>query len=424
MTFKRQAFLDLFLFIMVLFLFSIPVSTQEIETEETLRLKAFKTVYPNTSIKYRGAVAIDMDGGGADELICDFGSNGVWIWDYGFTKLNAGNPDWIIAFEHYGTEFLLADFGSSGLWYWYYNGTLTGQWVKISNADASFGFVVDDDGDGNDSVHISFGSLGLWRYDMGSATSWTKLNNLSPTTNSLKARLGGLVTTSKTSFWPIEEGIFDFGSTIGLWRLWGSPPNWYKLNNLSPGDDNVAADIYGGPADVLIMDFGSQGLWLYNHFVSPPCWFKLSGSDPYDIRAVRFSGEGISLVCCFGGVSGLWKWIHTGPSYSEGTWTKISAITPDWDGGFCERFVFDAYTYQGGMLTDFGSNGLWQSSGGSYWYKISNNDAEFMVKFDPEGVGTNTWVAVDFGPSIGLWMWHGDLKGWYKMSSFSPDGVN
>jgi hypothetical protein len=369
----------------------------------------FSIIGSTSSSKYRGVVALKADGSGGDEVFCDFGSLGLWVYHDGtWASINTYNPDWICSFQYGGIEYLMADFGGLGLWYWYYNGSWRGAWVKVSNADADFGFAVEDDGDGSDEVYIDFGGLGLWRYDMGASSPWVKLNSVSPTTDSLRSDL-----------WSDghEEGVFDFDS-LGLWCVWGSPPVWMKINNLSPGDANVSANVTGGSTRELIMDFESLGLWLYDG----SSWHKLNSSDLLAVIPAYFpSVSEYELVCTFSGVGGLWMWDHSG---YPGIWTKVNSSNPEWNGGFCEPYDPDNDGWEE-IAVDFGSLGLWQYeyTGGS-WLKLNSSNPQFMVRADYFGVGNDTCLIVDFGPGVGLWLYDGLLSLWYKLSSNSPDGVN
>ena len=84
-------------------------------------------------------LAADLEGGD-DELVVDFESLGIWVYSWndeffltGWTQIAYNNPDVIIKFRPYpGVDWLIADFGSLGLWM-YFNDTITGwQWKKIS----------------------------------------------------------------------------------------------------------------------------------------------------------------------------------------------------------------------------------------------------------------------------------------------------
>jgi hypothetical protein len=359
-------------------------------------------------------VALDANGSGTDEIYCDFGSSGLWVFQAGaWTKLSASDPDWIIGLEHGGTDYLLCDFGSAGLWYWHYNGAWPGDFVKISSANPEFGFTTDDDADGNDEVHFDFDTDGIWRYDMAGATTWMKLNSSSPETTSLRSDL-----------WTAahDEGAFGFGG-VGFWTvlITGGTPSWSKINATNPGDDNVSAECgIGDAAEELICDFGASGLWLYDG----SSWNKISSNEPHDIvAAVLPSDAGHEIFCAFNGTAGLWQWDWTG-SY-PGTWTLISGDTPDWDSGFCEPFDPNEDGWEE-LAIDYASNGLWiyDSAAVTKLVKINDNDPEFMVRMDYFGDGYDNVLIVDFGSGVGLWFYDGRIDTWTRLTTSSPDGVN
>jgi hypothetical protein len=379
-------------------------------TEEEKKSEAFATAYPDTSKSYRGVVAIDAQGSGSDALVCDFGSNGLWYYKGSWTKLNAGNPDFILGFQYGGTNYVLCDFGSSGLWYWRFNVGLPGQFIKISSANVANAFVTDDDNDGSDEIHLFFGANGLWRYDMGNATKLTKLHMTQPSFS------GSLRSDLWISGW--EEGAHDFGSS-GLWTYDGS---WYKISANSPSSDNVSAEIGNGDtAEELICDYTTNGVWLYDGST----WHKISSSDLYDMIPVRFEGApDYELLATFN-TPGLWMWNYTG---YPGSWTQISANNPDSDDGFCEAYDPNGNSEASGdqeVAVDFDTSGLWQYDyTGSSWTKLNGNNPEFMIGCEYWNDGYNTALVVDFGPTVGLWIWDGRYSWWNKLSSFSPDGIS
>jgi len=71
--------------ICIFVIFSTEISFTQEDTEE----QKLKALYPANSFKYRGVVSIDIgDGDTNHELICDFGTSGLWYYD--------GNRSWWI----------------------------------------------------------------------------------------------------------------------------------------------------------------------------------------------------------------------------------------------------------------------------------------------------------------------------------------
>ena len=70
------------------------------------------------------------------EIICDFGTAGVWLYGNStWEQLSGVNPDWIIAATLGDTsdQELIGDFGAAGLWLWDYNG-YPGDWTMLAES--------------------------------------------------------------------------------------------------------------------------------------------------------------------------------------------------------------------------------------------------------------------------------------------------
>ena len=72
----------------------------------------------------------DMISWGDEMLIVDYGVNGLWKFDGGWSQLSRWDPDKIVAWNKNN---LAVDFGNRGLWT--YNGS---SWTRISAADKGF----------------------------------------------------------------------------------------------------------------------------------------------------------------------------------------------------------------------------------------------------------------------------------------------
>ena len=397
-------------------IFPTEISFTQEDTEEQ-RLKA---LYPANSFKYRGVVSIDIgDGDRNHELICDFGSRGVYFYDTsrGWHRISSDNPEWIIGVQFGFSDYeILADFGTMGLWLWNYTG-LPGTWTLLSPDDAQNAIALDDDMDGQDEIQVDFGNLGLWRYDDDTGW-WTVLTADNPT---------GPVEIS--DYWPtgIEEGNWAFGP-YGTWSVYWNRfshiPYWDFLTPDSADDDNVAGDVgVGSSADEVAFDFSTLGLWVYQ-WDSYQKWHIISPDSPKDIRAVRFVGDPFyEFVVQFEGVPGLWMWDYSG---WPGTWTLLTDDNPTGDEAFCESFDPDGLWEASGdeeVAVDFGSNlGLWLYDNNVVikWTQINPDSPTFMVRSDLKGYGADTCLICDFG-TAGLWYYDGNRSKWIKISSNSPD---
>ena len=110
-------------------------------------------------------MAADTDGDSADEILFDFGSNGLWLWNDGSrTQMTEDDPEYIIAADTDGdsADELVVDFGALGLWLWN-----DGVWTYLTNDNPEFMAAGDTDGDGADEVAVDFGGLGVYLWNGG-----------------------------------------------------------------------------------------------------------------------------------------------------------------------------------------------------------------------------------------------------------------
>jgi hypothetical protein len=388
------------------------------------RLKRFQDVpqYPGNSFEngYRGVIAANANSSSAkDELIVDFGSNGVWAYDGlpdlgTWHQISGANPDWIFS-VHWGDtddDEIIGDFGSLGLWMWDYSG-YPGTWTQLSGANADHGFAADDDGDGKEEIQVDFGSLGLWRYDLDD-TSWIQLSTLN-------ADPGGIgkdhwVTGTEEGVWSFPGfGVWSFDQGVSIFQLSGSDASY----------PNVSAEFgIGDDSEELIMSFGdSLGLWLAEEDTYPDVlWHQLSGEDPVGLKEVRWvDGVDYELLVDFRDVDGLWCWDYSG---YPGSWVKLSDNDPG--EGYFEPFDPNGYSIEIGgdeeVAVDFDTLGLWlydSTTGG--FTQLTASDPEYMVRADLYNSGdVDEWLIVDFG-TAGLWAYNGFAHSWHQLSALSPD---
>jgi len=385
-------------------------------------LEEVKDLYPKTSEDYKGMVACNIgDGDDHDELIVDFGSNGLWIHNAAaytsWAQISGNDPDYIIAAKLAGIDYeIVADFGSLGLWHWNYT-TFPGLWTKISNGNAQSILAVDDDWDGYDEIYADFGTSGTWRWDW--TDGWTKVSNGNPSAS------------FKSDFWTIgyEEAAFDYGSS-GIWIVYfdNITPGvyyWDRLNKSDVDDDIASADlgITGGSAEDFVVDFGSSGLWIKESDWGS--WGRINKHSAYDIKRVRNEGASDYELLVMFDVGGLWWWNWNG-SY-PGEWVQISHNRPEhdgWGGGFCEPFDPNGKTEANNdeeVAVDFGSNGLWLWDWTTdNWTKLHTWDPKHMLRADYYNDGKDVTLIVDF-EAYGLYMYDGYMDAWAKLHDLSPD---
>ena len=377
--------------------------------------------YPGNSANYRGVVVGKFIWTGVEpdrQIICDFGSLGVWIWDGGvWTQISGANPDRIIGAKRFlsGGESLIGDFGSMGIWEW----DAEWGWFQMTGQNPSYMFVADDDGDGSADLQAALPGLGLWRMD-GDSGEWTALSTLTP--------LGGIA----SDFWTAgyQEGVHSFGP-MGVWLFFMGTSSvvQYPISSAPAWDDHAAANFGVGDGSAsLIMDFGTLGIYLAEDESGYPLisWHKLTDSEPLRVREVGFAEGGnwdSELLCDFksGALPGLWLWNYSG---FPGTWTKLASSEPGL--GFCEPYNADGMSLGGDaddeVAVDFEGLGLWSYDfTDDSWVQLSPFNPVFMVKLDLSGSGVANCLVVDFGPGLGLWCRDGDAETWFQLSAESPD---
>ncbi len=136
------------------------------------------------------------------------------------------------------------------------------------------------------SLAVSFDSLGLWIYNLGSA-AWMQLSSVNPENmissgSMLYVDFGasyglykwdGAAWTRLTTANPenmVASGstlYVDFGASYGLYKWDGAA--WAQLTSANP--ENMVAS-----GSVLYVDFGTLGLYYWNGAV----WSQLTGSNP------------------------------------------------------------------------------------------------------------------------------------------------
>ena len=175
---------------------------------------------------YRGCVFSDFRGGGTEEVVCDFGAQGVWVYAAGvWHMITDQNPTWIFSVRPAGdaaVASLVASF-SSGLWAWNYGSGFPGTWTQLTPSVASAGFATDDDGDGHDELQLRFAN-GVWRHDFDTH-AWLQY---SPTVPG-----GGSRSDMGTSGW--NEGLWSYGGQ-GLWVFYmtGGAPTAAPTHHQQP----------------------------------------------------------------------------------------------------------------------------------------------------------------------------------------------
>jgi hypothetical protein len=276
-------------------------------------------------------LAVDDDSDDNVEVHVDFGSKGLWRYDYvtGWKKLTGDDPGRGIQAEYW-------DLGiQEGVWQfpsgtWAVSQTITGtRWDQLTDSIMSDDNVSAELGIGDNSLELvcDFYPMGLWGVNKESTSeTWYRLTDDDP--YDIRAvRFVGNVD---------YELLVTFGSPGGLW-MWntsdGTFPGttWTRLTTDTPMTDEAFCEPFdpnglvetNGDEEVAI-DFGAKGLWLYN-YTTTLHWTKLTNDSPTYMVRSDLNGDGVNnyLICDFG-IKGLW--------YFKGatmTWHRLTGDSPD-----------------------------------------------------------------------------------------------
>jgi hypothetical protein len=345
-----------------------------------------------------------------EDLACDFGGYGVWICyrttPVTWAQISGAYPDAIISghFKSATYDEIIGDFGSLGLWMWEPGASsdFPGTWTELSGANAVWEFGTDENGDGVQELYVNFGTLGVWRYS--STSGWAMYSALNPT---LGLRMDDFA-------YGIQEGCFCFPG-VGVWRLWAGYVQQIT-GTTTFGNTNASAKFRNGTAEDLVMDFRSLGIWLLTD-QSFSDWHQISTDHAYRNAVVKFGTDNPGLVMMCKNKTGLWYWHYSGSF--PGTEVMINATSPDvW--GFVEPFDYNQGDGDDELAVAMGSSGLWvYEYYGGVWTQLSGQQPRLMVAGDWMGAGTQEYLAVNFGAQ-GLWLYDGVGKSWVQLSGLSP----
>lgn len=371
----------------------------------------------NHSSWYSGMVAADYDGDGRDEIACDFGSQGIWIYD------SNGSPDWfmisssdaewmvaarILQSSHY--ELVAGLAGST--WWWNYDQAdgYPGKWTRLYNACAPHAYVADVDGDNIDEILISFNDLGVVILDYAGSgeggnfeAHWLESEGWP----GFAVRFGG----------GDEELVHSFGKRgLKYWDYRASwPAIWTQLSWNSLDLQSMGIDLDSDPEEELWADLSSNGTWVFNfgeNVWSRVNWGDLDGAWPVAFDAL---GADYEIICVYAGVEGLWMY-----DGSDGSWTRINWEKPSFVLG---ANVLDSS--KGGnngeeAIADFESLGVWvQKKYAGDLERISWDSPESMIRAQIDEDSEDE-VVFDFGEA-GVWIWDAAAMVWTQISPRNPE---
>jgi len=327
------------------------------------------SLIPKPGILFMGA---DTDGDGLDELVADLWTEGLWLWDAGWTMLSGRDPEKLAAADTDGSgdEEIVADFGPLGLWVWN-----SGIWNQITAENPDGFAAADTDGDAVAELAVDFKTLGSWLWDGG---AWTQLTGAD-----VDSMIGIDLNGSGD-----EELLVDAGS-LGLWAWDGG--SWSALSG-SDAEGVVSAETDGFGDEEAVVDFGHLGVWLWNS----GSWTQLSGLDADQLIVLDTDHDGISEVAGDFGLWGAWLW--------DGSWSRLT-------GSDAESLLAADADGDGGqeIIADFGSTGLWIWDGG--WSQMSSLDPKALSAANTDADLADELV-IDFGDT-GVWLFDGGA--WSKI---------
>lgn len=221
-----------------------------------------------------------------------------------------------------------------------------------------------------DEIVIDFGSQGIWH---NTGSGWNMLSQTSP---QFMLNFNGSL-------------LADFGS-LGVWRFNGK--TWSQFSAADPDNNGTAMIVYNGG---VIIDFGSLGLWFTADGVA---WDKISSVSPEFM-----STYGNYAMFDFGS-AGVWRY----EAGATTNWVQMSAANPDNNGPAI-------IPYADGVIVDFGSLGLWFTSDGIAWDKLSDASPQYMATY-------GVYAVFDFG-SLGVWRYEDTTPNptWLKISNVDPE---
>ncbi|MDD5495534.1 MAG: cysteine peptidase family C39 domain-containing protein, partial [Candidatus Omnitrophica bacterium] len=370
---------------------------------------------------YNGMTTGDSESDGQNEIIADFGYDGLWIYrNNEWTRLSTYDADACSIADATGDDKndIIVDFGSKGFFVYSNNG-----WTQLSTYDAEVFTIADATGDGKNDIIVDFGSKGFFVY---SNNSWTLISTYDAEVFTIADATGdgkndiivdfgskGFFVYSNNGWtqlsqWDVEifsiadvtgddknEIIGDFGDN-GFWVYsngsWNEPSIW-------DAEAFTVTEVTGDGKNDIICDFGNNGLWLYSN----SAWTQLTDDNAKTYTITDITGDGVNdFLGDFG--SGFWM-------YSNNAWTRLTEDRP-------ASYTISDITGDGikDFLGDFYS-GFWMYSNGA-WTRLTDGRPNSYITVDMTGDGIDDFLG-DFGRA-GIWLWDVNA-GWSQINTATTD---
>lgn len=241
----------------------------------------YKADGSSQQVDARTAVSLtvgDADGNGIDDLIADFGSDGIWlIRDLSVkTRIHTGTAKQMILWDkaHDGTIELFASFAGAGVQMYSF---ANGSWSPFDSHTAVWMATADVSRDGRDDLILDFGP---------------------------------------------GPGTPESAPAHGIWALVDGASTWKQLD-VNSGVRGIKVDMDQYSCDDLVIDFDNgtvkSGLWAYYNCSG---WARLTKYTSKSLVVSDLNSDGRqNAVADLGPTMGVWQW------QAGSTWARIDTRT-------------------------------------------------------------------------------------------------
>jgi len=216
-------------------------------------------------------------GSSRQQVVVDFGpADGLWAYDPAsgyWMQLHPLSPDsmTVADIDGNGVDDLIVDFGTNGL----YAGMNLSNWVSLHKYNPRSVTAGDLDGNGKADLVVDFGP-GVGLYVDYNNSGFQLLH-----TYSAEGIVTGDINADGCS-----EVIVNFGLGVGLWIYRPADNAWQLLHSTIP-ESVTPADVDGNGLKDLACDFGSSGTFFWMNNSS---WVFLHPYSPDSITAAELNG--------------------------------------------------------------------------------------------------------------------------------------
>ncbi len=185
--------------------------------------------------------------------MADFGATGVWYWDgLAWLQLSGVNPEGMIALDDDGggTDEIQVDFGTIGVWRFQFD---DGAWIQYSGLNPVNGFRADLAPAGKEEGVWNFATAGMWSMNEN-ASGGIEYRQLSGTYTAE----GNFASAHFIDSTGPEDVVADFGS-LGLWLCKGSDGSWVQISSMNA--KRIMDVKFTEPEHKLVVEDSAGGLY-------------------------------------------------------------------------------------------------------------------------------------------------------------------